>query len=368
MTIPPAVAARPPTRRELLAIAAVAVALRVGVFLAATLGGGMTVARVTAQADTPSYVAYAAALAGERPLASLDEYDRRVFPGYPAMVAVVHMATRLPLPVSALVTTWLMAGVAAAAAAGAFGDVRVGWAMTCLVPHYLLNSTLGMGEAPLLAAVTVGAWAARQRSGVGEALLGGGALVRPMACFATAGVAWADWRGRRRAAAVRTAMVAALVFGVGFVAMQAWTGDALAGVRIYATHPGAYNGHLLGWPFQSLLQTPTREPTTASRLAYVWTHVAVVLAACVLVTRRQFARDRDGRDDLAFPWLVGNTLFVLCIGSAWGFRHFPRFTIPAAPPLFWAVRRWLPRRPGVWVAIGLACAAGAVAGIVVPVQ
>jgi hypothetical protein len=55
---------------------------------------------------------------------------------------------------------------------------------------------------------------------------------------------------------------------------------------------------------------------------------------------------------LAFTWLALNTLFVLCIGlgpGAWGFNHFPRFTIPALPALAYAWRRFLPASPWLYI-------------------
>jgi hypothetical protein len=62
--------------------------------------------------------------------------------------------------------------------------------------------------------------------------------------------------------------------------------------------------------------------------------------------------------------VVGNTAFVLCIGSVWGFRHFPRFTIPAAPAMFWTIRNLLPSRWGWWIVIAAACGVMAVAGVI----
>ena len=63
-----------------------------------------------------------------------------------------YTLAKIPLPMAALCVTWISAGIAASSGARAFGDIRVGWALTCLIPHYLINSSLGMSEAPLLAA------------------------------------------------------------------------------------------------------------------------------------------------------------------------------------------------------------------------
>ena len=363
-------------RWELVAIAAVAILLRVAVFAGATRVAHVPVATYTAEGDTVSYVRQAAAMAGRTRYADLDEYDRRVFPGYPAMIAVVHAATGLGFDAAALAVTWACTGVAAVAVAAAVGDARVGWAMTCLLPHYGTNSSLGMGEAPTLACVGLALLAARGPDGawdrwrVAGLLLGVAGLVRPMACFAALGVAVAMDRGHRRRAAMSLLATAAAVVVAGLIVMQLWTGDALQGAHVYATHPGAYGGHLVGWPFQSLLTTPGREGTPAGRVAYVWAHVAVVLLACFVASRRVWVRRRGGdpRDALMAPWLVGNTLFVLCIGSRWGFAHFPRFTIPAEPALFWTCRAAIPRRPLVWVpVVAIAVVLAAVYGIARPV-
>jgi hypothetical protein len=59
-------------------------------------------------------------------------------------------------------------------------------------------------------------------------------------------------------------------------------------------------------------------------------------------------------------------LFALCIGSGpygWGFYHFPRFTIPATPALFWAVNRALPASTAVWAGVTVLMLAVAVIGV-----
>jgi hypothetical protein len=79
--------------------------------------------------------------------------------------------------------------------------------------------------------------------------------------------------------------------------------------------------------------------------------VLVVLVGCGFIAYRVLAVDSPTRslDLVAFTWLLGNTLFQLCIGSTWGFRHFTRFAIPAQPALFWALLPILPRVRWPWV-------------------
>lgn len=349
-------------------MAIVAILLRVAVFFTASTTGHLSLATYTAKGDGASYLAYAAAMSGERSFHSLAEYDRRVFPGYPALIAIVHRLG-FPLPVAALLVTWASAGFAAAAAAWWFADRRIGYALLCLIPHYLINSSMAMSEASLLAAVLAGLLLAQREKNVSAGiLLGFAGLIRPMACFAVAGVLLLKIMQRRwKSAAILTAVTLGALMA-GIAALQLWTGDALQGTRIYANNPGAYGGHMILWPFQSLLTTPFHEKTSIGRIFYTWIHVAITLSACALLVRRTIQTraahaTRAARDVVALPWLLGNTLFVLCIGSAWGFRHFPRFTIPTAPAMFWTLRSWLPSNRILWMLIVLACFVAAIFGV-----
>jgi hypothetical protein len=356
-----------PTRCDLIAITIIALFLRVAVFFSASITGHIPLSEYTAKADSASYIAYASAIDGERPFQSMDEYDRRVFPGYAAMIALVHLA-KIPLSIAALLVTWFCAAIAASIGAMVFDDRRVGYAIICLIPHYLINSSLAMSEAPMLAVTLFGVLLAirKQRIAAGI-LLGLALLIRPMACFAIAGVMLMEL-----SSAALIGIIATVTFAGGVLALQLWTGNALQGVHIYANHPGAYGGHMIVWPFESLILTPFREPTSVGRIIYTWIHVAITLVACTLTTitftkARRPEEENTGepqhQNRLAFPWLVGNTLFVLCIGSAWGFRHFPRFTVPAQPAMFWTLRRWLPENRFWWILIVLGCFVSAVIGV-----
>jgi hypothetical protein len=354
-----------PRRGELLTVALFALALRVFVFTIAMRAGHISLEQYTSKGDTSSYLANAAAMSGERSLASLSDYDLRVFPGYPALIAVVHRLG-IPLRASALLVTWISAAVAAAAAGKVFADARVAWAMTCLIPHYLINSSLGMSEAPLLAVVCLALLASQKdQLLLAGVLFGFAGMIRPMACFAMAGLLLALARDRHWRAMAVVVLAATATFALELLVIQKWTGNALHGIHVYANNPAAYGGHLLGWPFQSLLTTPMHDGASAGRIAYIWTHVVVVLIACALIADRAIRTARPNpRDSVSCAWLIGNTAFVLCIGSVWGFRHFPRFTIPAAPALFWALRSVLPRNPRWWGLIAMACGAAAVAGVI----
>jgi hypothetical protein len=186
-----------------------------------------------------------------------------------------------------------------------------------------------------------------------------------MACFALAGVVLALLQQRRGRGVVVLITAVVVAFAWQVALFQHWTGDALRGIHVYSQNPSAYGGQMITWPFHSLLTTPLRERASAGRIFYIYVHVLITLLACAMIAERIVSSDRpDLRNSVAFPWLIGNTLFVLCIGSVWGFRHFPRFTIPAAPAMFWTLRKLLPREPRWWLPIGTVCTALAIAGVI----
>jgi len=109
------------------------------------------------RADGKSYMAYARAIHGDavwieardgpgvgaaglspeamaRDTGKFEAYDRRVFPGFPMLLAAVAL-TGIPLPLAALAIPWLCAGLAASLTAKLAGDRRLGWGMALLTPH-----------------------------------------------------------------------------------------------------------------------------------------------------------------------------------------------------------------------------------------
>lgn len=351
---------------ELLAIALVTTGLRVLVaFISAAIMHQSVLAFASQNeeigwGDAPSYTIQAKAMAGDITVHDItDPYHWRVFPGFPAMIAVVHKLG-VPLNIAALVIPWISAGIAAAAAAALFNDMRIGWALSVLIPHYLTYSAMPMTEAPLLALLLCGLiLACRGHPLIGGLLIGYGGLVRPVACFALAGyVLYAFWVNKRLAA-ILTSLAAGAVVAAGILLLHHWTGgNAFRGVNVYANHPGAYNGQLFTWPFHSLIATmfdPKLPYLKTGKIIYVWTHVIIMLSACGLLVWRFTHRKPqcDTGDILALPWVVLNTIFVLCVGSKWGFLAFHRFAIPALPGVFYAFRSWLPRKRWVWAVIAV---------------
>lgn len=327
-----------------------ALLLRLAVFSAASIHYQIPLQTYAEKGDGQSYLHYAQAILGDPK--NLTEYDRRVFPGYPAMIALFHLFG-FSFPLAAVVIDWLSAAIAAGAAYGLFGEKRIGWAMLFLLPHYLANSSLAMSEAPLLAFTLLGLLLSlRNRPLVGGLLLGFAGLIRPMACFPAIALLIALAINRQWRQSIFNALAAGGIFLAGLLALHLFTGDVFRGVKIYRNSPQAYEGHLFQWPFHSLIFTPLRELFSPGFIAYIYIHVALVLLGCTLLACRIFNRSAlpNPLDVIAFIWLICNTLFQLCIGSHWGFLHFPRFAIPAQPALFYALAPHAPRSRWIWCA------------------
>jgi hypothetical protein len=347
-------------RRELLLMAAVAVALRVLLFAVATASTGTGFSDYAGAADGYQYIAYARAWLGDSPEFDANPVFRRLFPGYPALIAVLHRLG-IPLPAAALLPSWLACGAVAVLCALYFRDRRIGWAAATLTPSYVFSGSLICTEAMCLLLSLLGLFQLRRgRAGLAGLAFGLGGLFRPVAVFAMAGGAGDEaLSGRPGRAAAVTAAAGATV-AAGLAALGWRFGDALMTLR---WNSQAYAGTILTWPFKSLVTTPLTTPVAAWKLAFVAVHLAAVLAGCALSIHwlRTASGDDRGLARISALWLCCNTLYVLCIGNVWGFHDFPRFLVPALPPLFWVWRRALPARLWIWVAVGLLSVALAVA-------
>lgn len=341
--------------RDAVLIGASAVLLRFAIFLAISIIHNLSVEQYAMLYDGRSYLVTAGDILKLNTDISL--YHARVFPGFPGLVALLSL-TGVPLVVGALGVNWISSGIAAGASSLLFRDRRIGWAMVVLIPHYLMNSSMAMTEAPMLALATCGVLlACRERIILAGVLLGLAGLVRPIACFPTMGIMVLLLIRKQGLKSLVLGLTAMFVVIAGLALVFLWRGDALAGIRFYASSPAAYGGDLFTWPFTSLIRTPLQEGISLGRTAYIWAHAAVVIAACAMLLWR--VRSGDARDQLCIPWLLGNTLLTLCIGNIWGFECFHRFIIPAQPAMFWAMRRVLPRHAWLWLLIG--CGSGAIA-------
>jgi hypothetical protein len=385
-----------------VAIGSSALLLRLVVFLTVTLILGQGFQSYIDAGDGISYQAYARHILGEP--TPFTDYDARLFPGYPILIAATHLITRLPVPAAALAVTWISAALAAVFSALLFHDHRVGWAMVMFIPHWPINSSLIMGEAPLLALATAGLLRGLASRPISAGLLlGAAALVRPVAVFPLAGLLVSRLLSGHRRDALGATLAAGVVAALGLAIVHHLTGDALHSIRAYSSLPSAYGGHLFAWPFQALIETPIQAHASIARITYIYAHVLLAIGACVILItkrmnpgapgqrRREDVKEKnsskspphfpplrlrvsafislppfDPVETLALIWLFSNTLFTICIGSGpfgWGFYHFPRFTIPATPAIFYAFRRALPSAQWMWLIMTMGMLAATVLGV-----
>ena len=367
-----------PSGRDLLIIAAVAVFVRFELFTATTLGAGWSSSTFATLYDGPSYLRMAASMLD--PSTVVAHLDRRVFIGYPALIALAGLA-HLPLSYAALTISWLASGITAGASGALFQDRRIGWALAFFPPSFLMFSSTAMSEPAMLAFIVLGAYliVQRERYVIGALLLGYAGVIRPVACFAVLGVLAAlayRWRVRQReihkletmrpqllapfrkrgaSPVFLVAAIAGAVVIAGFAALRIWRGDAFEGVKIYARSDATFADHILAWPFSSLVMTPLRTAVPLWKVAYVWAYVAFVLIGCALATRRIWSLWASQSYELvilATVWLLCNTAFVLCTGSVWGFHYFDRHLLAALPPLVWAYSDFYPRRRARSISLG----------------
>ena len=356
-------------------MAGVALAMRAVAVAAAVWIGGVSLDAYTDKGDGESYKRYALAIVGHSG-GEMTTYDTRVFPGYPLLFAPLTLVG-LPAGAAGLLVTIGAATAIPPLAATAFQDRRVGWACAMLIPHWPINSSLAMSEAPCVALCLGGVLLSRRRPILSGLVFGVAGLVRPMAAFAVAGVLLWEARAaisplaaRPRRALERKpapdapakggrlttqrllalAITPLAVIALGLLGVWLAFGDPLHGVRVYANDPGAYRGDLFDWPFGSIFSTLATGEVGVGRAIWTLAHVALALVACGFVAVSAF---RNRVATIAAGWLVGNTLFVLTIGSDWGFFHFPRFLLPALPPLMFALRRWLPDDRRVWIGLAI---------------
>jgi hypothetical protein len=328
-------------------IGAAATLAHLAVFLTATLCFHIAIDAYTDKGDGASYKHVAERITGDR--IDLDDYDSRVFPGYPLLIVLVHAVTRLPFGASALLITFLSAGLVATLSAIYFNDLRIGLAVAFLLPHAWINMSIAMSEAPMLAVVMLGLFGSRVNGGAG-AIFGYGMFIRPVAAIASIASMARQLAERRWVQGIIIPLLAVFTFLIWNLALAPITGGISHHAAVYANSPRAYNGQMLTWPFHSIITTTLHGHVPLWRWLYIIAHVALCIGGCVRLLTKSSSTDL-----FTFIWLALNTLFVLCLGlgpGAWGFNHFPRFTIPALPALAYAWKEFLPRGPWVYIALG----------------
>jgi hypothetical protein len=340
--------------RAAWAIGAAAVIVHLAVFLTVISHFHISLDAYTDKGDGASYKHVAERIIGDH--GQIDEYDSRVFPGYPLLIVLVHSLTRLSIPASALAVTFVAAGLAATLSAFYFKNLPIGLTVAFLLPHTWINFSIAMSEGPMLAAVMLGAVASRKNVAGGGLLFAFAMFIRPAAAIVVI-ASFVELLVRRGMwAAILMLATAGVAFAVWDYTVAPITGGLFHHAAVYANSPRAYNGQILTWPFHSIITMTLHGHVSPWRWIYIMTHVVLCLTGCVrLAVKTHLVIKNPSTNLFTFTWLALNTLFVLCLGlgpGAWGFNHFPRFTIPALPALAFAWKEFLPRRPWVYIALG----------------
>jgi hypothetical protein len=334
--------------RPAWAIGAAAALAHLAVFSAVVLFFHISLDAYTDKGDGASYKHVASAILGDR--GAMDEYDSRVFPGYPLLIAITHECTRLSIAASALAVTFISAGFAATFAAFFFNDIRIALAVAFALPHAWINMSLAMSEAPMLAIVMLALLISRKNAAGAGILFGIAILIRPVVAFALIGLILEQIARAHASRGLIIAAIAAAIFLAADFFLGPITGGLFHHLHVYANSPRAYTGQMLTWPFHSIISMTLHGNVGIFRWIYIMLHVALCLGGCALLLNKNSSTDL-----FTFIWLSLNTLFVLCLGLGagdWGFNHFPRFTIPALPALAWSWRSFLPRTAWMYIPVG----------------
>lgn len=354
MTSPNDQQGRPVGWRELLAMALVALGFRLLLAAGAMMVTHSTLIDLARAGDGYQFIAYSRAWTGYDAEFAANPYFGRLFPGYPLLIAGLNLLG-MPISLATLLPSWLAGAVTAPLAAVAF-ERRVGWAMATLVPAFTFQVSLMSTEALCLFCASLAFLLWRSQRPISAGLtFGVGAMFRPMIVFGMLGATAADALDRRIGKSAKMIVAAGLSIVPCLWAVEARFGDAIMSARRYATDATAYRSAVLTWPFSTLALVPWRTHVAPWKLVFVGAHLVVVLVGCALALQQWRSRDRS-RGELAtasLVWLWSNTLFVLCVGYPWGFHDFPRYLVPALPPLFLVYRRYLPQRTWVWLGLGL---------------
>ncbi len=296
------------------------------------------------QSDGSAYLGNAARINGH---GLPGEYDQRMFVGLPWVIA---MAARTGLEPgwAAQVLCLLFAGGMCMAWAAFFRDTRIGWAMAILPPHWVNDTSAVMNESLMLLLCCAGMAAARSRAGwwavaLSGLVFGAAGMVRPMACFATAGAMAMLWFDGRQARAVWIGAASAIGFAALYASFTVLYWNPMENVRVYHDHPTAYGGEMITWPLKSMIaefqQRGLLHPAVIYKAGYI---VAGMAIAIYSVWR--LVKTRQPMDAMACVWWTTNMLFVLCIGSHWGMRIAQRSTAWALPAAMFLLVFWLPVR------------------------
>jgi hypothetical protein len=332
--------------RQLGALCAAGVGLRMALLAVIFTVGGETWSHYLSASDAGSYLQLARVIFTHVPSASLTLYDSRVFPGWP--LAYGWLLWLLPAAGAALGALVISAALVPVAFYFLTRNLAAAWAMVWLPPAWLLATVHPIAEAfyLLCGLAALLAWRANRLAWAGFAV-GVMCATKPYGVALALPLAWAIARRDGRWAFAGFARFVWPVVTVG--ASCAWLNhllyhDVLHQLRVYAAPLAQLNlagvnaaglenasGHW-GAPFAALLNTPRLVSVPLWKLVYIYAHVAAL--GWLLLRPWLNGSLRNGAGALAFVlfgWLALNSAAIVCGGPYWGFHSFDRYFVWAWP-------------------------------------
>ncbi|HEX8325880.1 MAG TPA: hypothetical protein VF595_18390 [Tepidisphaeraceae bacterium] len=305
--------------------------------------------------DGASYISVGQQLAGG-PEAM--RYDRRVFLGFPLVIAGAIRLGMEPQIFSLVFCTVAWAAFLVLMS-HLLGDYGYGVVAAVFPPTMVLDTTMVMNE-QLTLLLSVAGLILALRGGrvelvVAAALIAYATLVRPVAVFTGAGAAVGVYRafGMKRSLAFCVALAVSGLAIHGLVTQLYWS--IFESSQIYRTEEGAYgsSGSLFTYPYGSFVMA-IRNGELAQQAFLFKCGIALAGIVCLALLVRRAWRCPTPLHLALVTWGLCGYAFVICIGSFWGARIHPRGLTWILPCLIAPVVPLIPRRHFGLVAGGLA--------------
>lgn len=331
---------RPPTVREVLLLAIVALAV---VLLIVALFDGLP-GRFYAYGDSAAYASIANAIRRWL-VAELTPYH---FWGLPYAVAAISLITPLG-DMGALIALSLVSSLLAVHLSHRLWGGWTAAALATLNWDWLQRSTLGGAEPFFLVLLFSCFQAVRHQRWLMASLLASYATtVRPTAIFALVAMAIVLGYGRQYRALVLVTGSAMLVGALYVVPLWIYFGDPLANFHFYQNQDWADDSPI-GFPFVTLIRGLADAQVPATTLIRVAFWIVFAIGGAVALAARPSCRQYARAHPMEILFAAFYFIFLFGYNSPiWSWAEFSRYSLPVLPFAFFALfhsvridRRWL---------------------------